>query len=65
MVCAKLVFNKSLTLIVNSINIHSHVVHSHYYNPSLGLATKTRACKGVGQKYSPRITFYAFGNVGE
>jgi hypothetical protein len=29
-----------------------------YLNPSLGLATKARACKGVGQEGSPRITFH-------
>ncbi len=28
-------------------------------NPSLGLATKARACKGAGQKGSPRITYHA------
>jgi hypothetical protein len=36
-----------------------------YYNPSLGLATKVKACKGVGQKWSPRVTFHAPENVGE
>ncbi len=28
-------------------------------NPSLGLTTKARACKGVGQKRSPGVTFHA------
>jgi hypothetical protein len=35
------------------------------YNPSFGLATKARACKGVGKKWSPGITFHAPGSVGE
>jgi hypothetical protein len=34
-------------------------------NPSLGLATKVRACKGVGQEGSPRITSHAPRNVGK
>ncbi len=37
----------------------------YYRNPSLGLATKVRACKGAGQEGSPRITSHAPGNVGE
>ncbi len=35
------------------------------HNPSLGLATKARACKGVGQERSPRITFHAPGSAKE
>ncbi len=34
-------------------------------NPSLGLMTKARACKGVGQEGSPRITSHVPGSVGE
>jgi hypothetical protein len=34
-------------------------------NPSLGLVTKARACKGVGQEGSPRITFHVPESVGE
>jgi hypothetical protein len=34
-------------------------------NPNLGLMTKARACKGVGQEGSPRVTSHALGNVGE
>jgi hypothetical protein len=30
-------------------------------NPSLGLVTKARACKGAGQEWSLRITFHALG----
>jgi HD-like signal output (HDOD) protein len=30
-------------------------------DPSLGLATKARACKGAGQKYNPRVTFAFLG----
>jgi hypothetical protein len=46
-------------------------VHVHYkeltkcYNPSLGFATKARACKGAGQEGSLRVTSHALGNVGE
>jgi hypothetical protein len=35
------------------------------HNPSLGLVTKARACKGIGQKGSPGITSHAPGSVGE
>jgi hypothetical protein len=31
----------------------------YFHNPSLGLMTKTMACKGVGQKWSPGVTFHA------
>jgi hypothetical protein len=34
-------------------------------NPSLGLMTKARVCKGAGQKGSSGITFHAHANVGE
>jgi hypothetical protein len=33
-------------------------------NPSLGLTTKVMACKGVGQEWSPGVTFHVFGSVG-
>jgi len=32
-------------------------------NPNVGLATKVKACKGVGQKRSLGITFHAPGNA--
>ncbi len=35
------------------------------HNPSLGLVTKVRACKDVGQKWSLGVTFHAPENVGE
>jgi hypothetical protein len=35
------------------------------HNLSLGLITKTRLCKGVGQEWSPGITFHAPGGVRE
>jgi len=35
------------------------------HNPSLGLATKARACKHVGQEGSPRVTFHALGSASE
>ncbi len=34
-------------------------------NPSLGLTTKARACKGAGQEGSLGITFHALGSVGK
>ncbi len=34
-------------------------------NPSLGLVTKTRACKGANQEWSPRVTFHVPKSVGE
>jgi hypothetical protein len=36
-----------------------------YCNPSLRLVTKTRACKGVGQEGSSRVTFHAPGSARE
>jgi hypothetical protein len=38
---------------------------THYRNPNLRLATKVKACKGVGQEGSPRVTSHALGSVGE
>jgi hypothetical protein len=35
------------------------------HNPSLGLTTKARACKGEGQEGSPRVTFHAPRSVEE
>ncbi len=35
------------------------------HNPSLGLTTKVRVCKGAGQKGSPKVTFHAPRSVGE
>jgi hypothetical protein len=34
-------------------------------NPSFGLTTKARACKGAGQEWSPKVTFHAPESVGE
>ncbi len=33
--------------------------------PTLGLMTKPRACKGAGQERSPRVTSHVPGSVGE
>jgi hypothetical protein len=33
-------------------------------NPNLGLATKVKVCKGVGQKWSPGIIFHVLKSVG-
>jgi hypothetical protein len=35
------------------------------HNPSLGLATKARTCKVVGQEGSPGVTFHAPGSAKE
>ncbi len=35
------------------------------HNLSLGLTTKTRACEGVGQEGSPKVTFHAPESVRE
>ncbi len=35
------------------------------HNPSLGLMTKARACKGAGQEGSLGVTCHAPGNVGK
>jgi hypothetical protein len=37
----------------------------HCYNPSLGLTTKVRACKGASQKCNLGVTFHSPRNVGE
>ncbi len=37
----------------------------HVCNPSLGLVTKARAYKGVGQEGSPGVTSHALGSVGK
>jgi hypothetical protein len=55
----------------HSRTIHSQVVmekeieHAHIdcRNPNLGLATKAKACKVVGQEGSPGITPHALENV--
>ncbi len=36
-----------------------------YYELSLGLMTKARACKGAGREGSPKVTFHTIGSVGE
>jgi hypothetical protein len=45
--------------------IHLNMVIAWCCNLSLGLATKARAYKGVGQKGSLGVTFHAPGSVGE
>jgi hypothetical protein len=41
------------------------MVESSYRNLSLGFVTKTRACKGAGQKWSSGVTFHVPKSVGE
>jgi hypothetical protein len=59
-----------------TLTFHSSVVFtldSHYLsllrslcrNLNLKLTTKARACKGVGQKWSPTVTFHVPRSVGE
>jgi hypothetical protein len=38
-------------------------LESLYRNPSLGLTTMIRACKGAGQERSPRVTLHALGRL--
>jgi hypothetical protein len=35
------------------------------HNPSLGLATKAKACEGADQEWNPGVTFHASGSVGK
>jgi hypothetical protein len=48
-----------------SLNMSLSTSHHLCPNPSLGLMTKVRACKGVGQEGSLGITSHAPGNVGK
>jgi hypothetical protein len=41
------------------------IIFTYDYNRCLRLATKARACKGVGQEGSLGITFHVLGNVKE
>jgi hypothetical protein len=48
------------------IIIDSHECRNpNYRNPSIGLATKAKACKGVGQERSLGVTSHALGSVRE
>jgi hypothetical protein len=35
------------------------------HNPNFGFTTKAKACEGVGQEWSSRVTFHALESVGE
>jgi len=37
----------------------------YYCNLNFGLTTKARACKGVGQEWSPKVTFHTCRSAGE
>jgi hypothetical protein len=41
------------------------IIQAKCYNLSLGLTTKAKACKGVGQEGNPKVTFHVIGNVGD
>jgi hypothetical protein len=58
------IFGKGIRYLLNTI---SKSLHQHYFsiNPSLGFATKARACKGAGQEGSMGVTFHGLGNVGK
>jgi len=47
------------------VGLYSHDVDHHCRNPSLGLATKAKVYKGVGQKGSLGVTSHVPGSVGE
>ncbi len=55
---AKHPFHSSIVIETTKLQLHI-LSHKLYRNPSLGLATKTRACKGADQQWSPRVTFHA------
>jgi hypothetical protein len=52
-------------LIFHQVHPMNMYFHRRCRNPSLGLATKARACNGTGQEWSPKITSHAPENVGE
>jgi hypothetical protein len=43
----------------------AYILLWNYRNPNLGLTTKARACKGVGQEWIPKVTFHAPKSVGK
>jgi hypothetical protein len=47
----------------NKRNSNKYIWMINYRNPSLGLTTNVRACKGAGQEWILRVTFHAPGNV--
>ncbi len=47
------------------INIFSFMCECTCRNPSLGLTTKVKTCKGVGQEGSLGVTSHAPGSVGK
>jgi hypothetical protein len=49
-------FNSTIIITLNVTKCH---------NLSLRLVTKAKACKGVGQEGSPKVTYHAPGSVGE
>jgi hypothetical protein len=48
-----------LEVIKRLLSCKDQEIKSTCHNPSLGLATKARACKSAGQEGSPGITFCA------
>jgi len=52
-------------IIVELPLIHLPIGHFGCYDPSLGFVTKAKACKGVSQKGSMRVTFHTPRSVGK
>jgi hypothetical protein len=57
--------NQGLAFCCLSSFLQPTLIHHLCHNPSLGLATKERACKGAGQEWSLGITFHSLRIVGE
>jgi hypothetical protein len=57
----KPIFHKNLSFLFSKYPY----VHVGCHNPSLGFATKARACKNAGQEGSPGVTFHAPGSAKE
>jgi hypothetical protein len=51
-------------IIVKGFCFHFYGVVIICRNPSLGLTTKVKACKGAGQEGSPGLTSRALGTIG-
>jgi hypothetical protein len=57
---------KCIFTISKSFHLTQKLAFEHgYRNPSIRLMTKTRACKGGGQKWSSGVTFHVLESVGK
>jgi hypothetical protein len=57
--------NKILNLFIYRLVDEVLMNYEVRHNSGLGLTTKARACKNVGQEGSPGVTFHVPGNVKE